>query len=119
MNCETDFVARTPEFKEFARNVALHVASMNPAAVSPEDIPQEVLDEERAIAEKKAAEMGKPEDITQRIVEGQMKKFVSERALLTQEYVKEPDKTVSDLLQETIQRLGENVVVRRFVRYEL
>ena len=119
VNCETDFVARTPEFKEFARNVALHVASMNPAAVSPEDIPQEVLDEERAIAEKKAAEMGKSEDITQRIVEGQVKKFVSERALLTQEYVKEPDKTVSDLLQETIQRLGENVVVRRFVRYEL
>jgi elongation factor Ts len=119
VNCETDFVARTPEFKEFARNVALHVASMNPAAVSPEDIPQEVLDEERAIAEKKAAEMGKPEDITQRIVEGQVKKFVSERSLLTQEYVKEPDKTVSDLLQETIQRLGENVVVRRFVRYEL
>ncbi len=119
VNCETDFVARTPEFKEFARNVALHVASMNPAAVSPEDIPQGVLDEERAIAEKKASEMGKPEDITQRIVEGQMKKFVSERALLTQEYVKEPDKTVSDLLQETIQRLGENIVIRRFVRYEL
>jgi len=119
VNCETDFVARTPEFKEFARNVALHVASMNPAAVSPEDIPQEVLDEERAIAEKKAAEMGKSEDITQRIVEGQMKKFVSERALLTQEYVKEPDKTVGDLLQETIQRLGENIVIRRFVRYEL
>ncbi len=119
VNCETDFVARTPEFKEFARNVALHVASMNPAAVSPEDIPQEVRDEERAIAEKKAAEMGKSEDITQRIVEGQMKKFVSERALLTQEYVKEPDKTVGELLQETIQRLGENVVVRRFIRYEL
>ena len=119
VNCETDFVARTPEFKEFARNVALHIASMNPAAVSPEDIPQEVLDEERAIAEKKAGEMGKSEDITRRIVEGQMKKFVSERALLTQEYVKEPDKTVGELLQETIQRLGENVVVRRFVRYEL
>jgi elongation factor Ts len=119
VNCETDFVARTPDFKELARNVALHVASMNPAAVSPEDIPQEVLDEERAIAEKKAGEMGKSEDITRRIVEGQMKKFVSERALLTQEYVKEPDKTVGELLQETIQRLGENVVVRRFVRYEL
>ncbi len=119
VDCETDFVARTPEFKEFARNVALHVASMNPAAVSPEDIPQEVLDEERSIAEKQAAEMGKPENITQKIVEGQMNKFVSERALLTQDYVKEPDKTVGDLLQETIQKLGENIVVRRFVRYEL
>ena len=119
VNCETDFVARTPEFKEFARNVALHIASMDPLTVSPEDIPQEALDEERAIAEKQAAEMGKPENITARIVEGRMKKFVNEKALLTQDYVKEPDKTVGDLLQETIQKLGENVVIRRFVRYEL
>jgi elongation factor Ts len=119
VDCETDFVARTPEFKEFARNVALHVASMNPAAVSPEDIPQAVLDEERSIAEKQAAEMGKPENIVQKIVEGRMNKFVSERALLTQDYVKDPDKTVGDLLQEAIQKLGENIVVRRFIRYEL
>ena len=119
VNCETDFVARTPEFREFARNVALHVASMNPITVSPEDIPEEVLAEERAIAEKQASEMGKPENITQRIVEGRLDKFVKEKALLTQPYVKEPDKTVGDLLQETIQRVGENVVVRRFVRYEL
>ena len=119
VNCETDFVARTPEFKEFARNVALHVASMNPLTVSPENIPQEALDEERSIAENQAAEMGKPEDITTRIVEGRMKKFVYEKALLTQPYVKEPDKTVGELLQETIQRVGENIVIRRFVRYEL
>ena len=119
VNCETDFVARTPEFREFARNVALHVASMNPVTVSPENIPQEALDEERSIAEKQAAEMGKSDEITARIVDGRMKKFVNEKALLTQPYVKEPDKTVSELLQETIQRVGENVVVRRFVRYEL
>lgn len=119
VNCETDFVARTPEFRQFARNVALHVASMSPAAVSPEDIPHEVLDEERQIAEKQAAGMGKPENITAKIVEGRMQKFVSEKALLTQAFVKEPDKTVGDLLQETIQRVGENVVIRRFVRYEL
>ncbi|HEX2098789.1 MAG TPA: translation elongation factor Ts [Rubrobacteraceae bacterium] len=119
VNCETDFVARTPEFREFARNVALHVASMNPITVSPEGIPEEVLAEERAIAEKQASEMGKPENITQRIVEGRIDKFVKEKALLTQSYVKEPDKTVGDLLQETIHRVGENVIVRRFVRYEL
>ena len=119
VNCETDFVARTPEFREFARNVALHVASMNPLTVSPENIPQEALDEERSIAEKQAAEMGKPDEITARIVDGRMKKFVNEKALLTQPYVKEPDKTVGELLQETIQRVGENVVIRRFVRYEL
>ena len=118
-NCETDFVARTPEFKELARNVALHVASMNPLTVYPEDIPQEALDEEREIAERQAAEMGKDENITVRIVEGRMKKFVNEKALLTQPYVKEPDKTVGELLQETIQRVGENIVIRRFVRYEL
>jgi elongation factor Ts len=119
VNCETDFVARTPEFREFARNVALHVASMSPLTVSPEDIPQEALDEERGIAEKQAAEMGKPAEITARIVEGRMKKFVNEKALLTQPYVKEPDKTVDELLKETIQRVGENIVIRRFVRYEL
>ena len=119
VNCETDFVARTPEFREFTRNVALHVASMNPLTVSPEDISQEALDEEREIAERQAAEMGKPAGITARIVEGRMKKFVDEKALLTQPYVKEPDKTVGELLQETIQRVGENIVVRRFVRYEL
>jgi elongation factor Ts len=119
VNCETDFVARTPEFRDFARNVALHVASMNPLTVSPENIPQEVLAEEREIAEKQAREMGKPENIIERVVEGRVNKFVKEKALLTQAYVKEPNKSVGDLLQETIQKVGENVVVRRFVRYEL
>jgi elongation factor Ts len=119
VNCETDFVARTPEFKEFARNVALHVASMKPLCVAPEDIPADALEEERRVAEKQAEQMGKPEEITRRIVEGRVKKWASEQALLTQPYVKEPDKTVGDLLQETIQKVGENVVVRRFTRYEL
>ena len=119
VNCETDFVARTPEFKEFARNVALHVASMKPLCVAPEEIPAEVLEEERQIVEKQVAEMGKPEDIARRIVDGRMQKWISEQALLTQPYVRDPDKTVGDLLQETIQKLGENVVVRRFTRYEL
>jgi elongation factor Ts len=121
INCETDFVARTAEFKEFAHNVALHVASAQPRAlaVRPDELPRESIDEERAIAEKQAAAMGKPENITQKIVEGRMNKFVSERALLTQPFVKDPDKTVEDLLRETIQRVGENVVLRRFVRYEL
>jgi elongation factor Ts len=121
VNCETDFVARTSEFKEFAHNVALQVASAQPQplAVAPEDIPVDDLDEERSIVEKQVAEMGKPEDIARRIVEGRMQKWISERALLTQPYVKDPDRTLGDLLQETIQRVGENVVVRRFTRYEL
>jgi elongation factor Ts len=121
VNCETDFVARTPEFREFAHNVALQVASANPQplAVAPEDIPAEELDEERSIVEKQVEQMGKPEDISRRISEGRINKWISERALLTQPYVREPDKTVGDLLQETVQKVGENVVVRRFVRYEL
>lgn len=121
VNCETDFVARTPEFREFAHNVALQVASANPQplAVAPQDIPTEALEEERRIVEKQVSEMGKPEEITRRIVDGRMNKWISERALLSQPYVREPDKTVGDLLQETVQKVGENVVVRRFVRYGL
>jgi len=119
VNCEKDFVARTPEFKEFVRDVALHVASMRPLCVSPEDIPAGTVEEERQVIEKQVAEMGKPENISGQIIEGRMKKWVSEQALLTQPFVKDTDKTVGDLLQDTIQRVGENVVIRRFVHYEL
>ena len=119
VNSETDFVARTDDFKAFVRNVALHVASMKPLVVAPEDIPAEAREEERQIVDKQVAEMGKPEKIQAQIVEGRMRKWESEQALLTQPYVKEMDKTVGDLLQDTVQRVGENVVIRRFVRYEL
>jgi elongation factor Ts len=121
VDCETDFVARTPEFREFAHNVALHVASAlpQPLAVAPEDIPAEEIEEERRIVEKQVAEMGKPEEIARQIVEGRMQKWISERALLTQPFVKDPDRTVGDLLQEIVQKVGENVVVRRFTRYAI
>jgi elongation factor Ts len=121
VNCETDFVARTPEFREFAHNVALHVASAQPQplAVAPEDIPAAELEGERQIVETQVAQMGKPKYIARRITEGRMQKWISERALLTQPYVKDLDKTVGDLLQETVQKVGENVVVRRFTRYAL
>jgi elongation factor Ts len=119
VNCETDFVARTPEFKEFARNVALHIASMKPLAVTADELPAELIEEQRQIFERQAAEMGKPENVTRNIAEGKMKKWVSERILLTQEYVRDPDKTVGDLLQETVSKVGENVVIRRFARFEL
>ena len=121
VDCETDFVARTPEFREFAHNVALHVASAQPQplAVAPEDIPAEEIEEARRIVEKQVAEMGKPEEIARQIVEGRMQKWISERALLTQPFVKDPDRTVGDLLQEIVQKVGENVVVRRFTRYAI
>jgi elongation factor Ts len=121
VNCETDFVARTPEFREFAHNVALHVASAQPTplAVATEDIPADELEEERRIVEKQVAEMGKPEEISGRIIDGRMQKWISERALLTQPFVKDPDRTVGDLLQDTIQKVGENVVIRRFTRFAI
>jgi len=97
----------------------LHVTSMRPMCVAPEDIPAGALEEERQVVERQVAEMGKPENIAEKIVEGRMKKWVAEQALLTQPYVKETDKTVGDLLQETVQKVGENVVIRRFVHYEL
>jgi elongation factor Ts len=121
VNCETDFVARTPEFREFAHEVALHVASSQPTplAVSPEDIPADDLEEERRIVEKQVAEMGKPDEIARRIIEGRMQKWISERALLTQPFVRDLDRTVGELLQETVQKVGENVVIRRFTRYAI
>lgn len=117
--CETDFAARTREFEEFCRNVALQVASMGPLWVSPEDIPPRVLAEQRERITEEAAEMGKPGDIARRIVEGRIEKWVSERALLTQGYVKEPEKSVDELLEGLILKVGENIVIRRFTRYEL
>jgi elongation factor Ts len=119
VNCETDFVARTPEFKGFCRDVALHVASMGPSCISPEDIPSEMLAAKRAEFAGEAAGMGKPEIIAERIVEGRLNKWVSARTLLTQPYAREPEKTVGDLLRETVRKVGENVVVRRFVRFEV
>lgn len=119
VGCETDFAARTPEFQDFCRNVALHIASMKPFYVAPEDIPEEALAEQREKFSEEAAEMGKPEHINKQIVEGRMEKWISAQTLLTQEYVKEPEKTVGDLLREMIQKVRENVVIRRFTCYEL
>lgn len=119
VGCETDFVARTQEFKEFARNVALHVASMKPVCVAPEDIPEGALIEQREKIAEEAAELGKPENIAERIVEGRIEKWIRAQALLTQGYVKDPEKAIGGLLRELIGKVGENVVIRRFTRYEL
>lgn len=119
VNCETDFVARTDEFKRLVRDVAMHVASTDPLCVAPEDIPQEAREQERALYEKQAQEMGKPEQVTRSIVEGKMNKWESSQALLTQEFVKDPDQTVGQLIEAAIGKIGENINVRRFIRYEL
>jgi len=119
VNCETDFVARTDDFKQFAKDVAMHIAAANPRFLSREAVPEDVLHKEREIY--KGQVTGKPEHVIDKIVEGKIEKFYSENCLLEQVFVKDPDqkKTVKDLLNEMIGKIGENIVIRRFVRYQL
>ncbi len=119
VNCETDFVARTDDFQNLVRDLAMHIASARPLAVSPDEIPADVVERERAIFEAQVAESGKPEQVRPKIVEGKLKKFYQENVLLRQPYVKDDKKTVGDLVSEVSAKVGENIVVRRFVRYEL
>ena len=121
LNCETDFVARTDDFKALAHEVALHVASHDPSpiAVSPDGVPAEMVERERRIAEQQVAEEGKPENIRPKIVEGKIKKFLSDRSLVEQKFVKDPEKTVGDLVKEASGRIGEAITVRRFARFQV
>ena len=119
LNCETDFVARTDEFGQLAREIALHIASADPIGVNPDDIPADLLDRERRIAEEQVAKEGKPENIRGKIVEGKLKKFVAERTLTEQPYVKDDSKTVGQLLKEASGKLGEAISVRRFARFKI
>ncbi len=118
VNCETDFVAKTDEFKSFVRDIAMHIAATNPKYVSREQIPQEELDKEKEILRAQALNEGKPEKIVDRMVEGRIEKYIKEICLLEQPFVKDPDKTVQDILNEKIATIGENMSIRRFVRYE-
>jgi elongation factor Ts len=119
VNCETDFSAKTVDFTEFVKNIAMHIAATNPGAIDREGIPPEILERERAIYLSQARESGKPEKVIDKIVEGKMNKFFSETALLEQQYVKNPDITIQDLLNELIAKTGENIVINRFVRFQL
>ena len=119
INCETDFVAKTDDFKRFAQDIAMQIAAMNPDCVRREEFDPAVLEKEKQIAREKAIADGKPEKILDRIVEGQVNKVLSERVLLEQEFVKESKKTIEQLLKELVAKVGENVQIRRFVRYEL
>jgi elongation factor Ts len=119
INCETDFVAKTDDFKRFAQDIAMQIAAMNPDCVRREEFDPAVLEKEKQIAREKAIAEGKPEKILDRIVEGQVNKILSERVLLEQEFVKESKKSVKTLLEELVAKVGENVQIRRFVRYEL
>lgn len=119
LNCETDFVARTDQFQELARDLAMHIAATDPIAISREDVPAETVERERAIYLAQAKEEGKPEQIAEKIVEGRLRKFFEERTLLEQKYVKDPDVSVANRIGETQGKLGEKIVVGRFVRYKI
>ncbi|MGI9042393.1 MAG: translation elongation factor Ts [Gemmatimonadales bacterium] len=119
LNCETDFVARTDDFQQLAREIALHVASADPIGVNPEDVPADLLERERRIAEDQVAQEGKPENIRAKIVDGKLKKFVAERSLTEQLFVKDDKRTVGQLVKEASGKLGETIAVRRFARFKI
>ena len=119
LNCETDFVARTEQFQQLGKDIAMQVAAAKPKYLSPEDVPAEDLDAEKAILKAQAEKEGKPAHIAERIVEGRISKFYAETCLLQQPYIRDTDKTVETLVKDAIAQLGENIVVKRFVLYVL
>jgi elongation factor Ts len=119
LNSETDFVARNEAFGQLAREIAIHIASADPLGVNPEDVPPELLERERRIAEEQVAAEGKPENIRAKIVDGKLKKFVAERTLLEQPYVRNDKITVGELIKEASGKLGEAISVRRFARFQI
>jgi elongation factor Ts len=119
VNCESDFVARTDDFKTLVHELALHIAFSNPRYIRPQDIPAEVVEAQRAAFRAEAATTGKPETVLDRIVQGKLDKFYDEACLLRQPFVKDDKVKVGDLITQAIAKIGENIVVRRFVRYEL
>ncbi len=119
VNCETDFVARTDEFQELVNDIALQVAAMSPLYVSRDQIPQEVIDHERRLYRAQALEEGKPENIADRIVEGRMEKYYQQACLLEQDFIRDEDVTIEELVKAQITKTGENIVIRRFARFQL
>ncbi|MBU0986405.1 MAG: translation elongation factor Ts [Proteobacteria bacterium] len=119
VNCETDFVAKNEDFKEFAKNIAMHIAATNPVGIKPEDVPAEIVNKEKEIYKAQVLEMGKPEHIADKIVEGKIQKYFKESCLLSQDYVRNPDISVADLLNELIAKIGENITIKRFVRFKI
>ena len=119
INCETDFVAKTPDFMEFAKDIAMQVAASSPLYVQREEVPEEVIEAERDIYRSQAAQSGKPENVVERIVEGKLDDFFSKVCLLEQTFIKDQKMTISDLLKERIAQTGENLSIRRFTLYRL
>jgi len=119
VNCETDFSAKTEDFTNFSKNLAMHIAATNPISISPENLSSEIVEREKEIYSDQALQSGKPEKVLEKIVEGKLKKFFSEACLLNQAYVKDPDITIQDLLNELKVKTGENIIIKRFIRFKL
>ncbi len=119
VNCETDFVAKNEDFKEFTKNVAMHIAATNPVGIRPEDVPEEIVNKEKEIYREQVLEMGKPEKIVDKIVEGKLQKYFKDNCLMDQPYVRIPDITIADLLNEMIAKIGENITIKRFARFKI
>jgi elongation factor Ts len=119
VNCETDFVAKTDDFKEFAKNIAMHIAASRPLGIVPEDVSPTVLEKEKEIYRHQAKEMGKPENMLEKIVEGKMSKFFKESCLMQQPYVRDPNLSVADVLNDMIAKTGEKITISRFARFQI
>jgi len=119
LGCETDFVAKNDDFKEFARDIAMHIAAANPISITREEVPPEVINREKEIYVQQALDSGKPEAIVEKMVTGKIEKFMAEIVLLEQKFVKNPDLTIQDLLNELVGRIGENISVKRFARFQI
>ena len=119
VNCETDFVAKTDAFKELVKDIAMHIAATNPSYLKREEVPTAELEHEQAVCAEQARNEGKPEKIIEKMVAGRIEKYYKEVCLMEQPFVKDPDKTISDLITESIAKIGENISIRRFTRYQL
>ena len=119
VNCETDFVAKNDDFREFAKNIAMHITATNPVGITPEDVPEETVNREKAIYRAQALETGKPENIIDKIAEGKLQKFYKDNCLIHQPYIKDPNVIISDLLNSLIAKIGENITIKRFVRFQV
>jgi elongation factor Ts len=119
VNCETDFVAKNDDFKEFAKNVSMHIAATNPVGIREEDVSKETIDKEKEIYRAQVLEMGKPKEIVDKIVEGKLKKYFKDNCLMNQAYVRDPNITIEDLLNELVAKIGENITIKRFARFKI
>lgn len=119
VDCETDFVAKTDDFVDFAKNLAMHITATSPVGITSEDVPEAIIHREKEIYRDQALEMGKPEKMIDKIVEGKLNKFFKDSCLMNQQYVKDPDKTISDYLNEVIAKTGEKITIKRFARFQV